>query len=203
MLRKPKFNLIAACDKIYGIGKNNILPWNIPNEIKFFKKTTTNINNDNFVIMGYNTWKSIPDNFKPLKERINIVLTKDENKQKLLYNKYNNSEKIMCFSNIDTLIDFAYIKTNIISEKEPLFWIIGGANIYYQFLSNSNYLNYINNIILTKIDKNYNCDTYLNINDNFLENKFIKLREINNIMNDKNLLENINIKIFFYSKKNY
>jgi dihydrofolate reductase len=201
MIQKPNFSLIAACDIKMGIGKNNKLPWNIPNEIKFFKEITTNNNKENYVIMGYNTWNSIPNNFKPLKHRTNIILTKNEDKQKLLYMKYNNSKEIECFCNIDKLFEFAYDKCNEKNKKKPLFWIIGGENIYYQFLSNTKYKNYINNIILTRIDKDYHCDTFLSIDDDFLKNNYSKLRETKNIMYDKNTCNNVNIKFESFIKK--
>ena len=54
-------NLIVACTTNYGIGYNNSLPWNIPEELKNFKTITTDVINKekkNCIIMGKNTWYS-------------------------------------------------------------------------------------------------------------------------------------------------
>ena len=63
-------NLIAAVDNNLGIGKNGKLLFHIPEDMKFFKDTTTG----NVVIMGRKTLESFPGG-KPLKGRVNIVLT--------------------------------------------------------------------------------------------------------------------------------
>ncbi|MCR4947188.1 MAG: dihydrofolate reductase [Lachnospiraceae bacterium] len=65
-------NLIAAVDKNWAIGKNNKLLANIPEDMKFFRETTTG----KVVVMGRKTLESFP-NKKPLPNRTNIVLTKD------------------------------------------------------------------------------------------------------------------------------
>ena len=59
--------IIVAVDKNWGIGKNGNLLFNIPEDMKFFRETTT----DKVVIMGHNTLKSLP-NGKPLK--IELIL---------------------------------------------------------------------------------------------------------------------------------
>lgn len=60
--------LILALDKNNLLGNKNKLPWNYPNDLKFFKKQTTN----HAVIMGKNTYLSIG---KPLKDRLNIIVS--------------------------------------------------------------------------------------------------------------------------------
>ena len=74
------FNLIVCTDNNYGIGKNNDIPWNFTKDLQYFKKLTIgNIESEqnkcNIVIMGNNTYKSIPSKYRPLKERINIILS--------------------------------------------------------------------------------------------------------------------------------
>ena len=67
-------NLIVAVDSKYGIAKNGNLPWNIPSDMKYFKNVTIhveNISKQNVVIMGKNTWESIPKT--PLKGRLNEI----------------------------------------------------------------------------------------------------------------------------------
>ena len=73
-----KLNLICCKNNQNIIGVNNDLLYSIPEDMKYFKSITTQEyvkNNKNIVIMGYNTWMSIPDKFKPLSDRINIIIT--------------------------------------------------------------------------------------------------------------------------------
>ena len=65
-------NLIAAVDKNWAIGRNNKLLVSIPDDMKFFRETTTG----KIVVMGRKTLESLPVK-KPLKKRLNIVLTSD------------------------------------------------------------------------------------------------------------------------------
>lgn len=62
---------ILACDKNMLIGLNGKLPFDCPAEMKHFKETTKG----HIVVMGWNTWVSLGE--KPLKDRVNIVLTSD------------------------------------------------------------------------------------------------------------------------------
>lgn len=69
------FSIIVAEEKkTHGIGLNNRLPWHIKRDLEFFKTTTTDEPNT-VVIMGRNTWESLPSNHRPLSDRINIVVT--------------------------------------------------------------------------------------------------------------------------------
>jgi dihydrofolate reductase len=62
---------ILAIDSNNGISKDGYIPWKSKKDMTFFYNTTKN----NVVIMGKNTYLSLPDNCKPLKNRLNIVLT--------------------------------------------------------------------------------------------------------------------------------
>ncbi len=57
------------------IGKENDLPWNIPTDLKHFKTITSG----HSVLMGRKCWESIPEKYRPLPNRNNIVLTRDTN----------------------------------------------------------------------------------------------------------------------------
>ena len=70
-------NLIAAVDKNWAIGKNNELLVSIPNDMKMFRQMTTG----KVVVMGRKTLESFPNGL-PLKNRVNIVLTKNQNYQR-------------------------------------------------------------------------------------------------------------------------
>ena len=84
MSNKLPLHIIAAIDKNNGLGINNTIPWHLSADLKYFKKITTEVtaaNKQNAVIMGRKTWDSIPDKYKPLPERLNIVLTRNQNIQ--------------------------------------------------------------------------------------------------------------------------
>ena len=63
--------LIAAMARNGVIGKDNALPWHLPEDLKHFKELTTG----HAVIMGRKTWESLPARFRPLPGRQNIVVT--------------------------------------------------------------------------------------------------------------------------------
>ena len=149
-------NGIVAMDKNRGIGINNKLPWSLPEDLKRFQKLTKG-NGKNAIVMGKNTWSSI----KILKDRDHLILSSS---LKLDYihepsNNTNNTNNdstfksclIKSFENISDIIKFANDK-----QYEQL-WIIGGSQIYKQFLE----LNLIDNLYITFIDEEFHCDTYL------------------------------------------
>ncbi len=60
-------------------GSSGTLPWRLPKEMAFFARATTYApaGTRNAVIMGRRTWESIPSKFRPLKDRVNVVLSRD------------------------------------------------------------------------------------------------------------------------------
>ena len=77
-----KFSIILAIDSNNWLGKNNDLAWKLKSDMQYFKKITTQTqqeNKQNAVIMGRKTWESIPEKFRPLPDRKNFLLTRDEN----------------------------------------------------------------------------------------------------------------------------
>lgn len=70
-------SLIAAVSQNGVIGKNNDLPWHLPDDMKYFMQTTK----EHHVIMGRKNYESIPEKFRPLPNRTNIVITRQKNYQ--------------------------------------------------------------------------------------------------------------------------
>lgn len=85
IMQMRKFSLVvAATVPEFGIGFNGSIPWRIPEDLKFFKETTTSTKDEskqNAVIMGRKTWESIPSKYRPLPSRLNIVLTRNTNSE--------------------------------------------------------------------------------------------------------------------------
>jgi dihydrofolate reductase len=75
-----RLTLIVAATRSNGIGQNGRLPWRLPKELAYFAQVTSNApdGHANAVIMGRNTWESIPERFRPLKKRVNIVISRNK-----------------------------------------------------------------------------------------------------------------------------
>ena len=131
-------NLIACVTKYknrLAIGKNDDLLFKLKDDMKFFKNITTNslsINSKldkNIVLMGRKTYFSIPNNYRPLKNRINFVLTNDPDMLKISPIPKNlKLTKDVYFLTLDTFKQI-YFKYN------PNVFVIGGAQIYNIFLN--------------------------------------------------------------------
>lgn len=103
------------------IGNQNELPaWKIAGDLARFKELTTG----GIVVMGYNTWLSLPQKSRPLKNRINVVLTTRLDIQ-------NDDAENTYFVN-STASARAFVAQLWQKEDLPV-WIIGGARIYEQF----------------------------------------------------------------------
>jgi dihydrofolate reductase len=120
--------IIVAVSKNGIIGNNNSLIWHIPADLKNFKKLTTG----NAIIMGRKTYESIG---KPLPNRRNIIITRDENYKVYNCEVVNSLEESLLLCNSDC-------------------FIIGGGEIYKQVLPITD------EIYLTLIDEDFEGDTY-------------------------------------------
>lgn len=76
-----RLTIIVAATLANGIGHNARLPWRLPQEMAYFARVTTNApeGSINAVVMGRNTWESIPTKFRPLPKRLNVVISRNEN----------------------------------------------------------------------------------------------------------------------------
>lgn len=102
-------SIIAAVSKNNGIGANNDLPWHCPRDLKLFKQKTT----DEIVVMGRKTAESLG---KPLKGRLNFVLSHDPSRVPSGFSIIRDIEEVVELSNYHAV------------------YIIGGAEIYRQFI---------------------------------------------------------------------
>ena len=76
----PHFSIVVAADDAGGIGKNGQLPWRLTGDMAYFKRLTCEPpapGLQNAVIMGRKTWDSIPARFRPLPDRLNIVISRN------------------------------------------------------------------------------------------------------------------------------
>jgi len=119
--------MIAAMGKNRVIGKDNDIPWHLPDDFKFFKNTTKG----HYVLMGRKNWESLPHNFRPLPGRPNVVITRQEDYQ---------LEGAELVSSLENAIELAR------KNDETEAFIIGGGEIYCMGLDLAD------KIYLTEID---------------------------------------------------
>ena len=134
-------NLIVAVDRNWAIGKDNKLLVSIPDDMKFFRETTSG----KVVVMGRKTLESFP-NGKPLKNRVNIVLTRDNN--------YQVKDAIVVYSKEE-------LNAELTKYNSDDIFIIGGESIYRMMLDECD------RAFVTYVDYAYDADTYFpNLDDN-------------------------------------
>lgn len=136
---------ILAMDLNNGIGKNNKLPWHIKEEMQFFKDKT----DGSIVVMGKNTFLSLK---KPLKNRINIVITSDNNFIEEIENKKKNNK---IYENVIFKNNINFISELKKTPKNNNVFIIGGKNLYEQTFD------LCDKIFISVIDNVYDCDTFI------------------------------------------
>ena len=126
---------IVAADNKWGIGYQNKLLVSIPSDMKFFRQTTTG----KVVVMGRKTLESFPNGL-PLKNRVNIVLTKNRN--------YDVKDAVIVHSEKELLEELKKYNSDDI-------FVIGGESIYRMMLP------YLDLIYVTKIDRTFQADTFV------------------------------------------
>lgn len=165
-------SLIVAISNNKVIGKNNQLIWNLPKDMKFFMDTTLG----HPVIMGRKNFESIPEKFRPLKNRTNIIITRNKNYEALdckVVHSIEESLKCMDFGN------------------EEVF-VIGGGEIYRKFLE----LDLIDKMYITHIDEFFDGDTFF---PDFNLDKWISKEILNHQKDNENPHD---FKVIEYYKKN-
>jgi dihydrofolate reductase len=128
-------SLIAAMASNRVIGRNNDLPWQLPDDMKYFMQTTKG----HHCVMGRKNYDSIPTKFKPLPQRTNIVVTRQKNLE---------APGCIVVDSIDKALQIAR------DNNETETFIIGGAEIYHLGLPHAH------RIYLTEIDAAIEGDTY-------------------------------------------
>jgi dihydrofolate reductase/thymidylate synthase len=141
---KP-FSIIVAFDSQYGIGKNGQLPWNLALDLKHFKEITTAVVNPtkkNAVIMGRKTWVSLPQKFRPLPGRVNLVLSKES--------RLNLPSEVLCSQSLDDAL------TQLSSSNIESSFVIGGAQIFAQAIEHP----LCQKLYVTHVQGEYGCDAF-------------------------------------------
>ena len=148
--RRIQFKLIVATCQDNGIGKDNNLPWRLKSELAYFArltKTTQDFSKQNAVLMGRKTWQSIPARVRPLRNRLNIVLTSQPKSE-----ISDSPDVLVCksFPEAVQLVD------SLIDKLESC-WVIGGSSVYEEAMRNIR----LEKLYVTRILKDFDCDTFL------------------------------------------
>jgi dihydrofolate reductase len=133
-----KIKLIVAMDINRGIGKDNDLMWHLPSDMRFFKETTLN----QIVVMGRKNYESIPEKFRPLPNRENVILTRNQD---------FIAENCLIFNSVRDVI--LHYKTDRTGRD---IFIIGGGQIYKEVLD----LDVIDEMYITHVEHSFDADTF-------------------------------------------
>lgn len=128
-------SMIAAIAENRVIGKDNDLVWDLPTDMKYFMSTTK----EHCIVAGRRNYESIPPKFRPLKDRTNIIVTR---------NIDYRAPGAIVVNSLDEAIERARL------EGETELFIIGGGEIYEQALPMAERL------YLTEVKGNFEGDTY-------------------------------------------
>ncbi|KAM5299991.1 dihydrofolate reductase isoform 2-T2 [Ctenodactylus gundi] len=143
-------NCIVAVSQNMGIGKNGDLPWPpLRNEFRYFQRMTTTASvegKQNLVIMGRKTWFSIPEKHRPLKNRINVVLSRE-------LKEPPQGAHFLAKSLSDAL---HLIEQPELADKVDMVWIIGGSSVYKEAMNCPGH----QKLFVTRIMQEFDCDTF-------------------------------------------
>ena len=139
------FSIIVAFDSQYGIGKKGILAWSLPADLKHFKEITTAVSDPvrkNALIMGRKTWDSLPEKYRPLPGRVNLVLSKDKG--------LSLPEGVLCSQSLEDAL------TRLSIPQIEHIFVIGGAQIYSLAIEHP----LCQKLCVTHVEGQYGCDAF-------------------------------------------
>jgi dihydrofolate reductase len=146
---------IVAMSKNRCIGKNNNLPWHVPEDFLWFKEFTTG----KILVVGHNTYDTLP----PLKNRNLIIVSKNPLDYKHKYDPLINSA--YCFEYFQNILEI-----NKYHNRELI--VIGGSKTYESFMP------YITEFYVTHINGDYEGDTFMPKFEHLFENREV-IKEFN------------------------
>ncbi|XP_065841611.1 dihydrofolate reductase-like [Oscarella lobularis] len=180
------FDCIAALAANNGIGIKGEMPWRLPKETKYFtqmSKTSQCEGKQNAVIMGRKSWDAIPSKFRPLSDRLNVVisrsLTQSPHEGVLLANSLSNALHLVTSPPYGDQID--------------RLWVMGGQPIFEEALKSP----LCRRLYLTRIMKDYECDCFF---PDFDESAYKLISEETQEEIEKKSQEKVSYKLCVYEK---
>ncbi|CAO1618212.1 unnamed protein product [Parajaminaea phylloscopi] len=166
---KSGLSLIVALSPTNGIGLNGGLPWSLKREMAYFRRATTFVPAEehargarNAVIMGRTTWESIPAKFRPLKGRINVVVSRTIGADREQALGIDSAQDAYLVSSVED----AASKLSEISTPVARKFLIGGSQLYSQALAatatSSGKPSAVDQMLITRIlSPGFDCDVFL------------------------------------------
>lgn len=150
MLKGKTFQVIVAQCASRGIGRDNNIPWHLPSDLKRFRKITSECveGKQNVVIMGRRTYESLPANYRPLPNRVNIVLSRDES----IRSRLAIPPSVLIARSLDE-VENVIQAANLSNAVDNLF-VIGGEALYAEAIKSP----LCAGILLTHIEAHFDCD---------------------------------------------
>lgn len=170
----PPISCILAIDEENGIGKNNSVPWKVSEDMQYFQNTTTpycSYEATNVVIMGHNTWKSIPIKYRPLVDRINIIISKScistslDELINLTTTEPHGAISEIYVKSVDDALNVVTILTTMVNIDD--IFICGGQFLYNMVFDHPWMIT--GNLHITHIKGKYDTDVRVNFNNYFWE----------------------------------
>lgn len=175
LLSLPPISCILAIDEENGIGKNGTLPWKVKSDMNYFTSVTKShcvYESSNVVIMGRNTWESIPKKYRPLSDRINIVVssTLEKNYNQLIdiivpSNGANIVTTEIIVKDLESAFDVVKKLTTLMNIDEV--FIIGGKQLYDTVFNDPHIIT--GHLHITHIKGKYDTDVKVNFNEHFFD----------------------------------
>ncbi|KAI0971658.1 dihydrofolate reductase [Xylaria arbuscula] len=159
-----ELTLVVAATRNMGIGRNGTLPWTgLKKEMAYFARVTKRLPSVasqggnstptmNAVIMGRKTWDSIPPKFRPLKGRLNIVISRSHADSPV--KAADAATEAVKVGSLDQAI--LYLQSSSTFTPAGKIFVIGGAQIYAAALQ----LKEARRVLLTKVLSDFDCDTF-------------------------------------------
>lgn len=141
------FSIIVAFDRKQGVGRDGVMPWHLPADLRHFRDVTMDAvpGKTNAVIMGRKTWESIPEKFRPLPGRINIVITGQAH-----YILPSSATRACSFQEA---LDFCCHPSR---DDIGRVFVIGGARVFTEAVHHPA----CRGLYLTHIDGVFDCDVF-------------------------------------------
>ena len=148
-----EYSIIVATTIDGGIGLNGKIPWYLKDDMEYFKFQTTysRMGCVNAVIMGRNTWESLPEKVRPLANRINIIVSESYYLDKEKMDEFAQMKDVYVVPTLNN----AHAKIKEMHNVDKIF-VIGGERLYKEALADHRY----NKLLLTLIDIDVKCNTY-------------------------------------------
>lgn len=147
-MQHKTFDVVVAADAKLGIGKGGTLPWKLPGDMAYFKRVTSTTSDPakrNAVVMGRKTWDSIPAKFRPLPNRLNIVISRQ------------SPEALGLPDSVLHAGDLSEALSKADADSIETVFVIGGGEIFAAAMRHAA----CRLLYLTDIQADFDCDTFL------------------------------------------